>query len=97
MVAYKQISGFDPLDPKIAVIIQKQVASDVSGVAFSLNPMNNSYDQCVINANYGLGETVVDGTITPDQWVVDKITNQILENTNGKKHSRSLPQSGGRH
>jgi pyruvate,water dikinase len=79
VVAYKEQSGFDSLDPKIAVIIQKQVTSDVSGVAFSLNPVNNSYDQCVINANFGLGETVVNGTITPDQWVVEKVKMVILE------------------
>jgi len=85
VVAYKQQSGFDPLDPKIAVIIQKQIASEVSGVAFSLNPINNSYDQCVINANFGLGETVVDGTITPDEAVVDKVTKTILEKNPGKK------------
>ncbi len=85
VVAYKQKSGFDPLDPKIAVIIQKQIASDASGVAFSLNPVNNAYDQCVINANFGLGETVVDGTVTPDEAVVDKVTNTILEKTSGKK------------
>ena len=85
VVAYKQQSGFDPLDPKIAVIIQKQIASDASGVAFSLNPVNNSYDQCVINANFGLGETVVDGTITPDEAVVDKVTKTILKKTPGNK------------
>jgi len=85
VVAYKQKRGFDPLDPKIAVVIQKQIASEVSGVAFSLNPVNNSYDQCLINANFGLGETVVDGAVTPDQWVVDKVTNAILEKTPGKK------------
>jgi phosphohistidine swiveling domain-containing protein len=85
VVAYKQNRGYDPFDPRIAVIIQKQVASEVSGVAFSLNPVNNCFDQCVINANFGLGETVVDGTITPDQWVVDKVTNTILEKTAGVK------------
>jgi hypothetical protein len=85
VVSYKQARGFDPLDPKIAVVIQKQLAADVSGVAFSLNPMNNCYDECVINANFGLGVTVVDGTITPDQWVVDKVTHGILEKTLGHK------------
>ncbi len=84
VVTYKQKNSFNHLDPKIAVIIQKQIASDVSGVAFSLNPVNNSYDQCVINTNFGLGETVVDGTITPDQAVVDKVTKTILEMTPGK-------------
>ena len=85
VVVYKQERGFDPLDPKIAVIIQKQIASEVSGVAFSLNPVNNCYDECVINANFGLGVTVVDGTITPDQSVVDKVTGVILEKAAGQK------------
>jgi pyruvate,water dikinase len=85
VVAYKQKRGYDPFDPKIAVVIQKQIASEVSGVAFSLNPVNNCYDECVINANFGLGETVVEGAVTPDQWVVDKVTNVILEKTPGNK------------
>ena len=85
VVAYKQKNNHDPLDPKIAVIIQRQVVSDVSGVAFSLNPVNNSYDQCVINANFGLGETVVDGTVTPDEAIVDKVTKTILKMASGKK------------
>jgi pyruvate,water dikinase len=95
VVTYKQQSGFDPLDPKIAVIIQKQIASDTSGVAFSLNPINNSYDQCVINANFGLGETVVDGTITPDQAVVCKVTNAILKKSPGKKDIAVYLKTGG--
>jgi pyruvate,water dikinase len=85
VVSYKQKRGYAPNQPKIAVVIQKQINSEVSGVVYSLNPLNNSYDQCLINANFGLGETVVDGTVTPDQWVVDKVTNEILENTTGKK------------
>jgi pyruvate,water dikinase len=95
VVAYKQQRGYDPFDPKIAVIIQQQIAAEVSGVAFSLNPVNNCYDQCVINANYGLGETVVDGTITPDQWVVDKVNNQMLEKALGKKHTVVDLKAGG--
>jgi pyruvate,water dikinase len=85
VVAYKQKRGFDPLHPKIAVVVQEQIASEVSGVAFSLNPVSNCYDECVINANYGLGQTVVDGTVTPDQAVVDKVSNTILSRTAGEK------------
>jgi pyruvate,water dikinase len=83
--AYKEKSGFDPYDPKIAVVLQKQIASDVSGVAFSLNPISNDYDEALINANFGLGVTVVDGTVTPDQFIVDKVTGTIVEKTAGKK------------
>jgi len=77
--------GFDLQDPKIAVIIQKQIASEVSGVAFSLNPVTNDYDEVVINANYGLGVTVVDGAVTPDQFIVEKVSNTIIEKIAGKK------------
>ncbi|MHA2174451.1 MAG: PEP/pyruvate-binding domain-containing protein [Candidatus Hodarchaeales archaeon] len=96
VVAYKQQHGYDPHDPKIAVIVQKQIVSEVSGVAFSLNPVTNCYDDCVINANFGLGETVVDGTVTPDQFVVDKIKNKIVEKVAGKKDvSHHVKADGG--
>jgi len=83
--AYKEQNGFDPYDPKIAVVIQKQIASEISGVAFSLNPVSNDYDEAVINANFGLGVTIVDGTVTPDEFIVDKVTSTIIENNVGNK------------
>ncbi|MHA1729098.1 MAG: PEP/pyruvate-binding domain-containing protein [Promethearchaeota archaeon] len=87
VVSYKIINGFDPTQPKIAVIIQKQIISEISGVAFSLNPITNDYDEVVIDANFGLGETVVDGTITPDHFVVNKVDNTIIEKQKGNKNS----------
>jgi pyruvate,water dikinase len=66
VVRYKLQRGMAIDRPRIAVIIQEQIASDCSGVAFSLNPLNNCYDEAVINANFGLGETVVAGLVTPD-------------------------------
>jgi len=95
VVAYKQKNGFNHLDPKIAVIIQKQITSEVSGIAFSLNPVNNSFDQCVINSNFGLGETVVDGKVTPDEAIVEKVTNTILEKTPGNKNVATYLQTDG--
>lgn len=82
---YKKEHGFDIFDPNIAVVIQRQVASETAGVAFSLNPLNNCYDEAVINANYGLGESVVSGRVSPDTFVVDKVTLTILEKKQGKK------------
>ncbi len=63
---YKHQNGFDTSVLRIAVVIQEQISSDVSGVAFSLNPLNNCFDEVVINANSGLGESIVSGMITPD-------------------------------
>ena len=96
VAAYKMEHGYDVSEPKIAVIIQKQVVSDVSGVAFSLNPVTNCYDEVVINANFGLGDTVVDGTVTPDHFVVDKVSEMILEKVAGKKDiARYMKTDGG--
>ncbi|MCP4177625.1 MAG: hypothetical protein GY756_07650 [bacterium] len=82
---YKRKNGFDITQPKIAVVIQLQIASEISGVGFSINPVNNSFDEIVLNSNWGLGETVVSGTVTPDTYVINKITKIITKITIGKK------------
>lgn len=85
VLGYKKQNGISPNDTAIAVIIQKQIQSDVSGVAFSLNPLNNAYDEVVINASFGLGEAIVSGLVTPDIYIVDKIKNTIQEKKVSKK------------
>lgn len=96
VAVYKRENGFDVKDPKIAVVVQKQIASDIAGVGFSLNPVTNNYDDAVFNANWGLGETVVAGTATPDTYVVDKVSMRIREKTiGGKETSMWLIGSGG--
>lgn len=96
IVAYKRQHGMATDDPRIAVIVQEQVPSEVSGVAFSLNPRNNCYDEAVINANFGLGETVVNGHVTPDTYVVEKVRGEILERSvAAKSHAAWLVNGGG--
>ncbi|MFZ2642243.1 MAG: PEP/pyruvate-binding domain-containing protein, partial [Verrucomicrobiia bacterium] len=85
LILYKQKHGFDIRRPQIAVIVQRQVKSEKAGVAFSLNPINNCYDECVINANFGLGESVVSGGVTPDQFVVDKVGLRVVDRRLGTK------------
>ena len=63
----------------------KQINSDVSGVGFSINPINNDYDEAVINSNFGLGESVVGGIITPDEFIVNKISKKIISQKLGSK------------
>lgn len=82
---YKREHGFSTQHPRIAVIVQQQVNADAAGVAFSLNPLNNCYDEAVINANDGLGESVVSGAVEPDVFVVDKVTRAILDTQVGSK------------
>jgi phosphoenolpyruvate synthase/pyruvate phosphate dikinase len=78
IVKYKMQHGMKTDQPRIAVIVQEQIASEVSGVAFSLNPQNNCYDEAVITSSFGLGEMIVSGQVTPDTFVVDKVKKEII-------------------
>ena len=83
---YKLEKGFNVSDIKIAIIIMKQINCDASGVGFSINPINNDYDEIVINSNFGLGESVVGGIITPDEYIINKLNNKILSKKLGSKN-----------
>ena len=90
---YKKKQGFGKeavMKPKIAVVVQEQIASETAGVGFSLNPLNNCYDEAVIDANFGLGENVVSGTKTPDSYIVDKVQGNILEQKLGEKRKKAV-------
>lgn len=63
----------------VAVVIQKMVNSDVSGIAFSVHPVTEDRNQIIIEAGYGLGEAIVSGQITPDSYVVSKDNLKILD------------------
>lgn len=63
---------------KISVIVQKMVESEVSGVMFTLNPVTNEKDRILIEAVWGLGEMIVQGSVVPDKYVVQKDTFSIL-------------------
>ncbi len=82
---YKLEKGFKTDDFKIAIIIMKLINSNISGVGFSINPINNDFDEIIINSNFGLGESVVSGIIIPDEIIVDKITKKIKNNKIGSK------------
>ena len=83
------------LSPRIAVIVQQQIASEVAGVGFSLNPLTNDYDEAVIDANWGLGESVVAGLASPDHFVVDKVSGELVEKTLGAKQVSIWLDPGG--
>ena len=59
-------------DLSIAVIVQKMIQSDASGVAFSINPTTNDKNEICIEAVLGLGESIVSGKVTPDTYIIDK-------------------------
>ncbi len=78
-IFYREEKGFDHFKIGIAVPVQKMVASEVSGVVFTVDPLTSNPNRIAIEAAYGLGEFVVLGTITPDQYLVDKKDFKILD------------------
>lgn len=63
---------------KVSVVIQKMVQSEVSGVMFSIDPVKNDKDRIIIESVWGLGEMIVQGSVVPDTYVVQKETFDIL-------------------
>lgn len=63
---------------KVAVVVQELINADVSGVAFSANPLSNNLREIVVESIFGLGEFLVGGVVTPDYYVLDKKSLKIL-------------------
>ena len=68
-----------------AVIIQEMVNSEKAGVGFSVNPVNNNYDEVVISGTYGLGTSIVDGDENGDLFIYNKKTKEIKKEIRTKK------------
>jgi pyruvate,water dikinase len=82
-------------DVRMAVLVQQQIISDVSIVAFSANPVTRRRDEIVITASCGLGESIVGGTVTPDTWIVDHSGAQLREEQIGEKRRMTIASEGG--
>jgi phosphohistidine swiveling domain-containing protein len=63
----------------VAVVVQKMIQSEVSGIAFSVHPITEDRNQLIIEAGFGLGEAIVSGSITPDSYVVEKEPRKIID------------------
>ena len=92
VISYRQGFGYDHFTVGLSICVQKMVRSDLgsSGVAFSLDTESGFKDVVVINGTYGLGEMVVQGSISPDEFIVFKPTlkegyNSIIEKKLGVK------------
>ncbi|MES2321922.1 MAG: PEP/pyruvate-binding domain-containing protein [Pseudomonadota bacterium] len=83
--AYKAAQGMDLDNLAIALIVQLQINSEIAGVGFSINPLTNDFDESAIDANWGLGESVVSGMASPDHFVVDKTDGTVIERQLGAK------------
>lgn len=92
---YRRQHGL-PLDRiRLAVLVQRLVPADVAAVVFSANPVTGDRGEILINASWGLGESIVGGTVTPDTYVVDKASGATTERYIAEKRRMTVAVPGG--
>ncbi len=84
-IAYRANKGFGAEQVAISVGVQKMANSYTAGVMFTIHPANGDRSVIVIDSNFGFGESVVSGEVTPDHFVVNKITLDIIDRTISQK------------
>lgn len=92
---YRRQKGLSVECPQIAVFVQQLVASDVSAVIFSANPITGNRDEVMINASWGLGESIVGGTVTPDTFIVRKSDLAVVQRIIVDKQCMTVSVPGG--
>ena len=100
-IGYREEQGFDHLDVALSIGIQKMVRADKSGVLFTIDTETGFPDTTIINAAYGLGESVVQGIVNPDQYTVytpfadEEGLTPILEKTKGDQEQKIVSTGEG--
>src|SRR5215208_131068 len=84
-MAYRTRQGIAPETVSLAVVVQRMVESEAAGVMFTANPANGRRNELTISAAWGLGESVVSGTVTPDSIVVEKGSGRVLSRETADK------------
>ncbi len=92
-IYYRAKKGFAHEKSYLAVVVQKMINADKSGVMFSKNPLNDS-DEIVIEAVFGLGEGIVSGRISPDNYIVNRALEVVSEKIADKKIALTRNSSG---
>jgi phosphohistidine swiveling domain-containing protein len=77
--AYRATHGIPHASVLMAVVVQDMIESEVSGVAFTANPLTGATGEIVIEASWGMGAALVDGRVTPDRYIVARAGFQVRE------------------
>lgn len=94
-VSYRLQAGIGLLDTAMAVVVQKMAFSRVSGVGFCINPVTGNPAEQSIDANYGLGESVVGGEFPVDHWLLDKERGRVNEAVIASKTEQVVADTAG--
>jgi len=93
-ISYRIMKGFEHGSVYLSVCVQKMVKARVAGVMFTLNPANGDRSKIAISGSWGLGESVVSGEVTPDEWLIEKFTYEIVRERISHKHIERMPERG---
>jgi phosphoenolpyruvate synthase/pyruvate phosphate dikinase len=93
-VAYRAKLGVT--DAAMGVTVQKMVDAEVSGVTFTCNPVSGDPSMIAVNASWGLGLAVVGGETNPDDFLVSKVTGEVVRRTINSKEIEYVVEPGGR-
>lgn len=94
-ITYRQANNIPDEGLSMAVAVQKMVNSRTSGVAMTIDPSNGDRSKIVIDASWGLGEMVVSGEVTPDNFVIDKVMLHPVKRMISDKHEELVPDGQG--
>jgi pyruvate,water dikinase len=94
-VYYRAKRGFGQADMDIAVVVQAQILATRAGVMFTIDPASGAEDRLIIEGSFGLGESVVSGSVSPDRYVVHKEDQAILAREVRRKELVIEPQPDG--
>ncbi|HTX47656.1 MAG TPA: PEP/pyruvate-binding domain-containing protein [Solirubrobacteraceae bacterium] len=94
-VAYRTRLGHPDTEPAMGVTVQEMVDPDVAGVLFTCNPVSGDRSMVAINASWGLGVAVVAGEVTPDDYLVSKVTGEVVRASLGSKAIEYVCRPGG--
>ncbi|HSN11404.1 MAG TPA: PEP/pyruvate-binding domain-containing protein, partial [Propionibacteriaceae bacterium] len=93
-IGYRATAGISHEQVALAVVVQRQIASDASGVAFTADPLTGARNRVVIDATLGLGEALVSGQVVPDHAVCSR-SGEVLERVRGDKAVITVPAEHG--
>ena len=94
-IAYRRKRHLPEAGVAMAVVIQRMVNARAAGVMFTRSPLTGDRSVIAIEGAWGLGSAVVSGEVTPDRFVIAKITGEISVRTISEKHIQHLPAPGG--
>lgn len=94
-VTYRRRQNFPEAGVAMGVVIQRMVDARCAGVMFTRSPLTGDKSVIAIEGAWGLGSAVVSGEVTPDRWVVAKLTGEIPVRDISDKHIRQVPAPGG--